>query len=262
MIVRSIIVLTLAISPLASASVFSQEVFWPFSHLGVGFKVSTLGYGLEAATPLSELFIIRLGINLTNGMGTGYMNIPIPDDRDDDGVYLSDRFGYVPDYRARMGPNFTHGNLLLDFHPQGFFHFTAGIFIGTTNLKLNGYLADYNNNYEPAILNPQCEWPTIDIGGVKVDLTDGRSNIDLQIGLRNINPYFGLGMGRAVPKYTRWGFKFELGGLWQRGYSLKNNAMALDISASDEVLLRDLHNYLIKYAKVWPMLNLQLSYRL
>ena len=259
---RIIILILLAIFSFACTSVFAQEIFWPFSHLGMGLKISTLGYGLEAATPLSELFILRLGINLTNGMNTDYMNIPIPDDRDDNGVYLSDRFGYVPDYRARMGVDFTHGNLLLDFHPQGVFHFTAGFFIGTTNFKLNGYLADYNNNNEPAIPKQQYDWPIIDIGGVKVDLTDGRSNIDLQIGLRNINPYFGLGIGRAVPKYSKWGFKFELGGLWQRGYTLKNNVQVLDISVSNETLLRDLHNYLLKYAKVWPILNFQLSYRL
>lgn len=251
-----------ALFPSSRTITCAQEAFWPFSHLGIGVKVSTLGYGFEAATPLSDLFIVRIGIHLTNGLGTGYINFPIPDDKDDNGIYLSDRFGYVPDYRAKMGPDFTHGNLLLDFHPQGIFHFTAGLFLGTSNFKLNGYLSDYRNNNKLAILNQSYEWPTIDIGGEKVDLTDGRSNIDLQIGSRNINPYFGVGVGRAVPKNNRLAFKFELGGLWMRGYTLTNNAQALDISMSEQELLRDLHHYLIKYAKVWPMLNLQLSFRL
>ena len=252
----------LGLALLACVSVFAQESIQPFSRLGIGLKASTLGYGIEAATPLSNFFILRLGVNLTAGFKSGYVSVPIPDDRDEDGIYVSDRFGYVPDYRAKAGVNFTHGNLLLDFHPAGIIHLTAGAFIGTSKFVVNGYLADYNNGNRPARLLPGYDWPTIDASGHELYFKNGRAKIDMQLGTNLIKPYCGLGIGRAVAKNKRVAFKFEMGLLWQSGYSLKNNGEVFDISNSYQEELHDIHHTLTQYMKAWPMLNLQLSYRI
>jgi len=224
--------------------------------MGLGIKLSTLGYGLEVATPLNNLFILRLGVNLTAGINVKEFNVAVPDEYGD----LYDSFGYIPDLRVKPNPKFSHGNLLLDFHPSGIFHLTAGVFVGGSKLELSGHLVDHNN--QPAKLLPGKDWPVVEVGDHEVDLTDGRTNLDLKLGSNILKPYLGFGFGRAVPKNNRLSFKFELGAFLQSGYTIRNDGVVLDFANSDQKELIDIHDFMSSYIKFWPMLNFQLSYRI
>ena len=244
------IILTVAVFP-----ALAQEYVAPFSQFSVAIKSSTLGYGLEVASPLDAKFVLRAGLNLTAGLQSDYLNIALPDETNE----LYDAFGYIPDYRAKLGMNFVHGNLLVDFHPAGIFHITAGFYLGQSNFALKGFLADWGNYNQPAVLKPGYSWPTVDLGDQELVLTDGRANIDLQLG-GIVKPYFGIGVGRAVSKNNNLSVKFEIGAIYLGPYSLKQDNRRLDLSSSNDPSVKDVHNVL-KEIIAYPILNLQLSWR-
>ena len=250
-------VFVLAIVLFAVSPAFSQQKFKPFGNMSIGVKASTMGYGLEAATPLNNLFMLRLGINTMNGISFPEDNMVIIDKN---GQFY-ESFDHVPELRIKPGIHFSHGNLLLDFHPAGIFHLTAGAFVGKSHLKVDGRLVD-SNNQNSVLLPGKTTWPVIEVGDQSIDLTDGRAGLDLQMG-NTLKPYLGIGFGRAVPKKSRISFKFELGVVFQKGYTLRQNGVVFDLTTiSDIQELNDVHNNLIKYGALWPMLNFQLSYRI
>ncbi|MDR3268531.1 MAG: hypothetical protein LBT83_05645 [Tannerella sp.] len=230
----------------------------PFSRLNIALRAATTGFGLEVATPLNNHFNARAGVDYF-GYQSRYYDILIKDNANQD---LYDAFGYVPDYHAKGKLNLFHGRLLADYHPAGIFHLTAGLYLGDFKAHVNGYLADRNNVNQPAKLKDDAhEWPTIDFDGHQIDLTDGRANLDLQLG-NFVKPYFGLGVGRAVTK-RKVGFKFELGVLYLGDYSLSQNGEKINLSggSSDVKEVADVHEYL-QMLQWYPMLSIQLSYRL
>jgi len=229
----------------------------PFSRLNVALRVATTGIGLEAATPLSNHFNARLGVDYF-GYKSRYYDILIKDKQND----LYDAFGYVPDYHAKGTLGLLHGRLLADYHPGGgIFHLTAGVYVGNFNANVNGYLADRDNVNQPAKLKDGYEWPSIDFDGQKIDLTNGYADLDLTLG-NAVKPYIGLGLGRAVTR-RNVGFKVELGVLYLGDYTLRQNGKKLNISggSADVSEVADVHEYL-QALQWYPMLSFQLSYRL
>jgi len=253
--------LVLAMWATTTLSAFSQNDFEAFKNLGIGLKLSPLfGYGVEAATGINNHLILRLGLTTTYGIGVGQYNVDLGFDED----YIDEIFGYSPEYRAKPALKFMHGNLLLDYHPGGIFHITAGAFVGATKFGVDGYLVDSRNN--KATLLPGQDWPSIDIGDQTIGMPNGRATVDFRLG-NIIKPYFGLGVGRAVAKNKKVAFKFELGAMYQgNSYVLKQNGKVLDLAHSTQEDLRDIHNKITdEYAKLirfWPHLNFQLSYRI
>lgn len=225
-----------------------------FSHLNVGLRVSTMGIGVEAATPLNDYFRARAGFDILT-FKTSYFDISLNDYSDD----LYDSFGYVPDYRLKAKLGMFHGHLLADFHPipSGIFHITAGVFLGSTKVTADGYLAD-SNGKESELL-PGKEWPHLELDGRIIDVTGGRAKLDLQLGLP-VKPYVGVGIGRSVTK-SRLGFKFELGVLYQGDYTLKQGGHKLELSDTGIDTLEDVDKY-TKWLQFWPMVNFQLTYRI
>lgn len=239
--------------------VFAQaQEYTPLSHLNVGLRVSTMGIGVEAATPLNKYFRARAGVDIMT-FSTNYFNIELNDWSDD----LRNSFGYVPDYRVKGKLGMFHGHLLADFHPMptGIFHITAGVFLGSTKVTADGYLADSNDN--ESVLLPGEEWPHLELDGRVIDVTGGRAKVDLQLGLP-VKPYVGIGIGRAVTN-SRFGFKFELGVLYQGNYTLKQGGHKLDLADFDiddnGDMMDDIHQY-TDWLKLWPMVNFQLTYRI
>ncbi|MDR2534235.1 MAG: hypothetical protein LBC81_05645 [Tannerellaceae bacterium] len=233
----------------------AQEYVAPFSQYSVALKTSTMGYGLEVASPVNDKFVLRAGLNLTAGFQSEYMNIALPDETNE----LYDAFGYVPDYRAKLGMNFVNGNILVDYHPAGIFHITAGLYLGQSNFGLQGFLADWGNYNEPAVLKPGYSWPTVDLGDQELVLTDGRANLDLQLG-GIVKPYFGIGVGRAISKNNKLSVKFEIGAIYLGPYSLKQDNRKINLASSTDSNVKDVHNVL-KQIIAYPILNLQLSWR-
>lgn len=236
---------------LSEKSASSSKIF---SHLSVGLRASTMGGGIEVATPLSNYFTLRGGLNFM-GYKTSTFDLGLDDPNGD----FEEAFGYTPDYNMKGELNFTNGHLLVDFYPtKGIFHLTAGAFIGANRLKANGLLVDQYGN--PAELLPGKKWPTVDFDGHQLVLDGPNLDATLQLG-QVIKPYFGLGLGRAVAKNNRVSFKFELGLIYQGNYSLKQNGKKLDVSATASESFEDFDTY-TNLLKWWPMLNFQLSYRI
>ena len=227
------------------------------NNLGVSIKASPfLGYVVEVSTAIRKQLTLRAGLNLTKGISVGQYNIELDYDED-----LEDSFGYIPNFRAKPTPNFSHGNVLLDYHPGGVFHITAGLFVGATKVEANGYLADEYN--KKAVLLPGKNWPSVEIDdNTRMDFKDGKAELGIRIG-RAVKPYFGLGFGRAVPK-KRMSFKFEMGMLYQGNkYVAKQNNKVYDLSTSTQAEFRDMDKMLnYPIFGFWPQMNFQLSYRI
>lgn len=226
----------------------------PFSHLNVSLRASTMGVGLEAATPLNSYFKLRAGINYV-GFKTKSYDISLEDNNGN----LEDALGYIPDYNMKPELNFTNGHILIDFHPvkKGIFHITAGAFIGKNRLKAKGFLADEDGNQ--ATLLPGKSWPQLEFDGNLLDINDGRLNAEIQMG-QIVKPYAGLGLGRAISK-SKVSFKFELGVIYQGDYSIKQNGRKVQTSQFKGENFEDVDEY-TKWLKWWPMMNFQLTYRI
>lgn len=226
------------------------------SHLSIAFRASTMGGGLQVATPINDYFKLRAGIDYFNLKPSSSWSIGLEDDSNGS---FEKAFGYIPDYKMKGKVNFTNGNVLVDFHPtKGIFHLTAGVFIGTNKLKAEGFLADMDGN--PAELKAGVtEWPNIDFDGHRLTLNDANLDAELQLG-KVIKPYFGLGLGRAIAN-KRVSFKFELGVIYQGKYSLKQNGKTVDVVKEASENFEDIDTY-TNILKWWPMMNFQLSYKI
>ncbi len=223
------------------------------SHLSVAFRASTMGGGIQVATPINDYFKLRAGIDYLN-FKTSNIDITLDDP---DGTFQQS-LGYTPDYKMKGKLNLAHGNVLVDFHPtKGIFHLTAGFYIGTNKIKADGMLVDSNG--KKAELEEGQSWPTINFDGHQLEINDANLNAEVQLG-KVIKPYFGLGLGRAIAQ-NRVSFKFELGALYQGDYTLKQNGKKIGDNQNLSENFDDVDKY-TKLLKWWPMLNFQISYRI
>ncbi|NDW10161.1 hypothetical protein [Dysgonomonas sp. 520] len=229
----------------------------PFSHLGVGLRASTLGYGIEASTNLTKNFKLRGGLNLFS------FSQDFSFDMDDDRLY--EVLGRETQYKADGKLSLTNGHILVDIHPMnyGIFHFTAGFIIGKNKIKANGYLrdADTKERLTTDDLLPSAagKWPTLELDKYGIDINDGNINATLELG-NVFKPYLGIGIGRSLPK-SRVSFMFELGAIYQGDFTIKQNGKKVGSMKEAHDSFADIDDY-TKYLKWWPMLNFQLSYRI
>lgn len=227
------------------------------SHLNVSLRFSTMGLGLELATPLNSYFKLRAGVNYMGYKREEAFNVSL----DDPDGYFQEAIGYVPDFRTTADINFTNGHVLFDFHPvkKGIFHITAGAFVGKNKLTAKGFLADSDGN-PSELLDPDGQWPTIDFDGHVIEPVNGKLDIALQLG-QVVKPYFGFGLGRAISR-SRVSFMFELGAIYQGNYSLTQNGKKIDTSGIEgSESFQDAKTY-TQILKWWPMMNFQLTYRI
>ncbi|MFV0331155.1 MAG: hypothetical protein ACK5KL_15270 [Dysgonomonas sp.] len=223
------------------------------SHLSVALRASTMGIGVQAATPINDNFTLRAGLDLMN-FKTGNIDISLDDP---DGAF-DKALGYTPDYKMKGKLNLVHGNALVDFYPtKGVFHLTAGFYLGTNKVNADGILVDPNG--DKAVLKPGESWPSINFDGHQLEIDDANLNAELQLG-NTIKPYLGIGIGRAIA-HNRISFKFELGALYQGDYTLKQNGKKIDVNNNLSENFDDVDKY-TNLLKWWPMLNFQISYRI
>jgi hypothetical protein len=141
---------------------------------------------------------------------------------------------------------FANMNLLFDFYPvkSGIFCLTAGTYIGNNKISAHG-IAD-----EPFVWNNQI-----------INVVGGSFDTYLKMG-NVFKPYAGIGLGRTISK-SRVSFRFDLGVIYQGGYTIKNHynykeyngIIELDESSSDLPFSNDL-------LKWWPLLSFSISYRI
>jgi hypothetical protein len=243
----------IVIATMGEPALYAQEMA-PFSRMNLALRFSTMGVGLELATPLGLHIDVRAGADALP-LSLDYRNYSLDNYADD----LSPAFGYIPEYRAKEKIQMMHGHLLADIYPlaRGIFHFTAGAFIGTSQVRIQGTMVDANNGL--VALQPGYEWPVVNIDGYDIKTDDGRADLSLILG-NTVKPYVGIGLGRAAAR--RFGVKFELGMLFQGGYTLKQNGRVLNLQNMDKAEDIGLVNDYAEWAKWWPMINLQFSFRL
>lgn len=223
------------------------------SHLSIGLRASTLGMGVQAATPINDYLNLRGGFDFINFTRSG-ISMKL---KDPQGAF-DKAFGYTPEYDMKATLNFANANIMVDFHPmKGIFHLTGGVLIGANKLKAKGNLVDENGN-PVKLKSGEYEWPELNFDKYKLLLDDSNLDANLKLG-GLIKPYLGIGVGRAIAKNNRLSFKFELGVIYQGDYDLRQNGQKVDFSEENIENFEKIDTY-TRWLKWWPMMNFQLSY--
>jgi hypothetical protein len=151
--------------------------------IGIGVKVSLLGIGIEAATPLSKRINLRGGFNFLN-----YNR-----DFNNDGIH----------YDGQL--SFRSGEAHLDWYPLGAFHLSPGVLFYNGN-KVTG------NASVPS-------GQTFTLGGTQYESDPTGANPVTgagQLTFPKAAPQILVGFGNMLPRNGRhFGFNFEVGGEYQ-----------------------------------------------
>jgi len=152
-----------------------------FSRIGFGVKVSTLGAGIEVATPLARRFNIRGGFNM----------IRLDHTLTDNGIQ----------YKGQL--RFQSAEAHLDWFPFWGFHVSPGLLF-------------YNGNQATAsAVVPGSQ--TFSVGGTTYESdpavpVTGTAKLDFV----RVSPTIMLGVGNLIPRSGRhYSFLFEVGGAYQ-----------------------------------------------
>jgi len=152
-----------------------------FSRIGIGVKVSTLGAGIEVATPLAQKFNLRGGFNMMR------LNHTITDN----GIL----------YAGQL--RFTSGEAHLDWFPFWGFHVSPGLlFYNGDELTANAAVPGLQ---------------TFSVGGTTYESdpavpVTGTAKLDFV----KVSPSIMLGVGNLIPRSGRhYSFLFEVGGAYQ-----------------------------------------------
>lgn len=153
----------------------------PFSRIGIGVKMSTLGAGIEVATPLAGRLNVRGGFNMFR------YSRPITND----GIHYSGQL------------QFQSAEAHLDWFLLGGFHVSPGVLF-------------YNDNQ----LTATAAVPggqTFSVGGTSYESdptapVTGTGKLDFV----KVSPSIMMGMGNLIPRNGRhFSFVFEVGGAYQ-----------------------------------------------
>lgn len=226
----------------------------PLSHINVSAGFSTLGTSIEVATPLASHLKVRAGVNFFNK--TSHDSTI---DLNDPSGTLKAAFGEEVSYAANLNIKTFHTNILVDYYPfeKGIFHITGGLYIGETKISARGRVVDRSGN--DAQLQPGYDWPELDFDGRVISINEGRINAELTLG-NKVKPYLGIGLGRVISK-KRFGVRFEAGVMYAGDYKITQNGNSLPVSSSDINNFTDVDKYK-DYLKYYPMVKLQLTYRI
>jgi hypothetical protein len=164
----------------ATCSLAQFESSKPFDAVGVGVKVSLLGFGGEAATPLSRHFNLRGGLNMVGYDRTFHK----------DGV----------DYAGQI--HFRSGEAHFDWFPfGGSFHLSPGALIYNGNqVNANASVSggqSFTLNGTSYTSDPAD--PVLGTGKLSFD---------------KAGPMLTMGFGNLVPRHHRFSIPFEIGAIY------------------------------------------------
>ena len=219
-----------------------------FSNVSLGISASTMGFGIQAATPLHRSIAMRVGVTTLPGSYKYNQSIG-----EVEGVK-------IPDLRLKATAGMTHGMLLFDFTPfrrgKSSFYITLGAYFGSSKLlKLSGQL-DPAQLAELQSHGIQITDIPVNIGSSEVMLNaDGSMNASLKVWA--VKPYVGLGFGRPIPK-RRVGFRGEIGAAFI-GKPKVESANVRDIDSNGEI---GTINKILGKVIVYPNISLTLTVRL
>lgn len=232
--------------------VFSESLF---DHASLGVKASTMGVGAELATTLSRNLQLRLGYDYID------YDRDINIDTKDEALKTAVGTEKFPVFKTTSDFTYKNAHALLDLYPMrnGIFHFTAGVYYGKSKINVDGQVVDADTKEPLSLAEGQTSWPNLHFADYEVPLKDGKAQVDMKLG-KPWKPYFGIGLGRAVPK-SRVGFKFELGVLYQGDFKIEQNGTELAIDKTKLDSFIDESDY-TKWLKFYPMASLQIICRL
>ena len=248
---KALLVLLCAFTAFSKAS--AQKDFRILNHLSIGAEVSPLGIGVDASMPLTPFIDVQAGYTIFPGIkfnGSLGLNQPLGD------------LNKVP---IKAKPIMKGGKALVNVMPVPMLtslHVTAGIYFCSEdmmdiyNTELIPQVAAANeaiNTYNAA--NPEFKMQNIGAAlGDYLLVPDEEGNINTKLKVKPVKTYFGIGIGRAVPK-GRVGFKMDLGCLlWGKPQVYCNDVKVEDTNAGgdDAKLLK-----IITKLKVFPVLSLR-----
>lgn len=176
---KSALSLVIAVS-LGLASAVAAQSFG--SAVGVALRGSTLGGGIEAATPVMEKLNLRLAVN-----GAGY--------------------SYDTDY---AGNDYEFDLKLFTVSALADYHLLGGGFRLSAGAVLNGNGLD-------AVATPGREQGQLvfEIGDQEYDATNDVTEFVGDIEFASVAPYAGIGWGNMVGEGRKWGVLFDIGVLFQ-----------------------------------------------
>ena len=195
----------------------------------VNAKLSTLGFGLEAALPMTQTIDARIGFNTYS-------------------------YGYNKAITSSGNTTDFNGNLklqslqaLADWHPwEGSFRVSGGL--------------AYNNNKFDMKATPSGG--SINVGGVPYPTPAGAS-VNATIDFNKVAPYLGIGWGRTQ-KNTGLSFTSDIGILFQgtpnssittTGISDPSGTLATDTTKANADMKDALKNF-----KMYPVISIGIGY--
>ena len=197
-----------------------------FENFGASLKAGVMnGVGVDFSTALHPNIKARVGFNYL-----GY-----------DAANVIDVSG---DEELKQGKlSFANANLLFDYYPMlnGVFHITAGAYIGTNNVVIEG------KGFDPFSLNDYVVIPDAN-GYFKSTVKFGGA----------VKPYLGIGLGRTIPNKSV-GFKFELGVVYQGKLNVESDYLNSSMTPND---VDDVIEIPLLESKFWPSATLSLVFRL
>jgi hypothetical protein len=167
--------------PVPKARPSGDRRFGPFSTVAFGVKMSTLGAGIELATPLSRSLNLRGGASL--------LDVTYP--------FSVDGTNYAG------SAHFRSGQAMLDWFPfRSSFHISPGILIYHSLLSATASVPGGNN----------FELDTAAFTSSSMDPVHGSASLNFG---RTIMPALTLGFGNLIPRSGRhWSAPFEVGGAY------------------------------------------------
>ncbi|MBK5195089.1 MAG: hypothetical protein JJE08_03525 [Proteiniphilum sp.] len=224
-----------------------------FESWAVGINAGLYGVGVQGATSLNPHLKLRTGFDYISYTHDDAITFEATADHPEGyDVTVEGEISEV----SLIFPNFK---VLLDYYPvkNSIFSLTGGFYLGANRTKANGLIRNYQELEQQLGEKPEYKYEDIVISPNDDGSFDGK----LLMG-NSIKPYFGIGLGRTIPK-NRVGFRFELGMVYQGKYVLESRNVNeegqewIDRMA-EEMELPFSQNIL----KLWPMMNFSLSYRI
>lgn len=245
-------------------------------HFGIGLNAGTNGAGLDASIGLTRFIQIRGGFSYFPQMDFNYKTkIYNEATQFIGGLNLNPAFAdnIIPEIgkktQVKIQPNIMTYHALLDLYPAGSFHFTVGAYFGEENIVrmynlnhsmkpaalANGFIAQYNAT------NPQIPISPVGIHmGDYVFTPDANGDVDVEMHVKKMRPYFGIGFGRAVPRKSRVGMSLDLGvQYWDKPTYYCNGEVVEPsaISTGDEKIVGTLSNL-----PIYPVVTLRIAGRI
>ena len=242
---KAILLLGWILLSVHTLSVSAQDKYL-FNHVAVGAEVGTTGIGLELSAPLTHYITLR----------TGFTTMP-QISYDDDVNYTSHGNREKVNVEGKL--HMTDWKLLAEIYPirSSSFHFTAGFYVGKSEM------ITAQNTEDILGLEPN---EGLEIGDylVRPDI-DGVARANLKV--NSFKPYLGIGFGRSISEKHRFGVACDLGvqfwgeptvNAWSPddGRWVKVHTTDTDVDDLNKALDT------ISGIKVWPVLNLRLTYRI